>query len=62
MEVAVNDGVMHREKCSVIGVGGTIGVNLNVFDFSKRGSLKAEVIKEYPVLEGKTVFGYVGRI
>ena len=58
----MNDGVMHREKCSVIGVGGTIGVDLNVFDFSKRGVLKEEVIKEYPVLEGKTVFGYVGRI
>ena len=58
----MNDGVMPRRKCSVIGAGGTIGVNLNVFDFSKRGSLKAEVIKEYPVLEGKTVFGYVGRI
>lgn len=62
MDVAVNDGVMPRRKCSVIGEGGTIGVDLNVFAFSKRGALKAEVVKEYPVLEGKTVFGYVGRI
>lgn len=62
MEVAVNDGVMPREKCSVIGAGGTIGVDLNVFDYSNREALKTEVIKEYPVLEGKTVFGYVGRI
>lgn len=62
MDVAVKDGVMPSEKCSVIGAGGTIGVDLNVFDFGKREALKAEVIKEYPVLEGRTVFGYVGRI
>ena len=62
MDVAVKDGVMPREKCSVIGAGGTIGVDLNEFDFGKREALKTEVIKEYPVLEGKTVFGYVGRI
>ena len=62
MDVAVNDGVMPGRECSVIGAGGTIGVDLSVFDFGKRGVLKEEVIKEYPVLEGKTVFGYVGRI
>ena len=62
MDVAVNDGVMPRRKCSVIGAGGTIGVDLSVFEFGKREVLKEEVIKEYPVLEGKMVFGYVGRI
>ena len=62
MDVAVKDGVMRREKCSVIGVGGTIGVDLDQFDYSKREQYRSEVLKEYPVLEGKTVFGYVGRI
>lgn len=62
MDVAVDDGVMDRKKCSVIGVGGTIGVDLKVFDYKKREQFKAEVLKEYPKLVGKTVFGYVGRI
>ena len=36
MEVAITDGLCKREKVSVIGDGGTIGVDLNVFDYSKR--------------------------
>lgn len=62
MDVAVADGVLKREKSSVIGSGGTIGVDLSVFDYSKRQVYKAKVLEEYPVLIGKTVFGYVGRI
>lgn len=62
MDVAVNDGVMPRSKCSVIGQGGTIGVDLTQFDYSKRQAFKEQVLAEYPVLAGKTVFGYVGRI
>lgn len=62
MDVAVDDGVMPRKKCSVIGDGGTIGVDLNQFDYGKREALKTEVLMEYPALAGKTVFGYVGRI
>lgn len=57
MDVAVNDGVMPRRKCSVIGAGGTIGVNLNVFDFGKREVLKvqqeADVVVFAESLEGK---------
>lgn len=62
MEVAAKDGVLDKKKSSVIGAGGTVGVDLSVFDFSKRGQYKFEVQKEYPVLEDKIVFGYVGRI
>lgn len=62
MDVAVNDGVMPRNKCSVIGAGGTIGVDLQHFDYGKREQFKQEVLNEYPILRDKTVFGYVGRI
>ena len=62
MEYAIEEGLMPAEKASVIGEGGTIGVDLNVFDILKRDSLKAEVLKDYPQLKGKTVFGFVGRI
>ena len=62
MDYAVADGVMRRMKCSVIGAGGTVGIDLKVFDYSKHDDLKAEVLKEYPVLKDRTVYGYVGRI
>lgn len=62
LEVAVRDGVLKREKASVIGDGGTIGVNLGEFNIDNREAYKARVLQEYPALEGRTVFGYVGRI
>ena len=62
LEVAAWDGVLKRKKASVIGDGGTVGVDLNVFNVEKREEYKNEVLQEYPVLQGKMVFGYVGRI
>lgn len=62
LEVAVRDGVLKREKASVIGDGGTIGVDLGEFNIDNREAYKAQVLQEYPALEGRTVFGYVGRI
>lgn len=62
LEVAARDGVLKRKKASVIGDGGTIGVDLNIFNVEKREEYKTRVLQEYPILQGKTVFGYVGRI
>ncbi len=62
MEYALQEGLMEVDKASVVGDGGTIGVDLTVFDYAKRDVFKAEVLKEYPVLKDKTVFGFVGRI
>lgn len=62
LEYAVADGLFPVDKASVVGDGGTVGVDLNEFSYSKRGEYKDEVLKEYPVLKDKTVFGYVGRI
>ena len=62
MEYALQEGLMKAEKASVVGDGGTIGVDLKVFDHAKRDAFKAEVLEEYPILKDKTVFGFVGRI
>lgn len=62
MEYALQEGLMKAEKASVVGDGGTIGVDLKVFDHAKRDAFKAEVLEEYPILKNKTVFGFVGRI
>ena len=62
MEYAIQEGLMKADKATVVGDGGTIGVDLKEFDHAKRETFKAEVLEEYPVLKGKTVFGFVGRI
>lgn len=62
LEYAVTDGVLPAEKASVIGDGGTIGVDLKTFDIARRDEYKKQVESEYPQLKGKTVFGFVGRI
>lgn len=62
LQFAVAEGLMDKEKASVIGDGGTVGVDLSVFDISLRNAYKSLVHLQYPMLIGKTVFGYVGRI
>lgn len=62
MEYALAEGLMPASKASVIGDGGTVGVDLSVFNINKREEYKAKVLEEYPAFKGRTVFGFVGRI
>ena len=62
LEYAVADGLFPADKASVVGDGGTVGVDLEEFSYSKRGEYRSQVLTEFPLLQGKTVFGYVGRI
>lgn len=55
-------GLYNLMQSSVVGDGGTIGVDLSRFDYSKRESFQEEVLNEYPQLKDKVVFGYVGRM
>ena len=62
LEYAVQEGLMPASKASVIGDGGTIGVDLSIFNYEKKNEYRNEVFAEYPQLKNKLVFGYVGRI
>lgn len=62
MAFAHGEGLYSKKKSSVIGDGGTIGVDLNTFDYRKKDEWKNEILKMYPVLKGKVVIGFVGRI
>ena len=62
LEYAVEEGLMPSEKASVIGDGGTVGVDLKIFDRKKKAGFKQQVLDEHPELNGKTVYGFVGRI
>lgn len=62
LDYAVEEGLMPASKASIIGDGGTVGVELSVFDVAKREAFKAQALEEHPELKNRLVFGYVGRI
>ncbi len=62
MDLAICERHYRREKALVIGEGGAVGVDLNIFDITKKDQLKKEILKKYSFLEGKNVLGFIGRI
>lgn len=62
LEFAVSEGLYDKNKATVIGNGGTVGVDLSQFDISKKESFRHLVESEYPQLKRKTVFSFIGRI
>lgn len=61
-QLGANAGLYQLKHSSVVGDGGTVGVDLDKFDINQRAKFRDEVIFEYPQLKGKLVFGYLGRI
>ena len=62
MEIALADKLCPQSRTSVIGAGGTVGVDVKVFNYTKRTEYSSSIYEKYPMLRGKTVFGYLGRI
>lgn len=62
MELAISEKLCKREKITVIGKGGTIGVDFNVYDVSRKVEFRAEIRKQYGIADGTFVFGYIGRL
>lgn len=62
LDFAVKEGLYQRNKASVIGDGGTIGIDLKQFDVTKKDELKKTVLEQYPQLKNKIVFCFVGRL
>lgn len=61
LDFAVSENLYKRAKASVIGDGGTVGIDLSVYKLDSRDDNKAAVFEQYPQLQNKTVFGFVGR-
>ena len=62
MQFAINEGLCRSDKISVVGIGGTIGVELDkcrAFDHQKK---KAELREKYGIPQDAFVYGYVGRV
>ncbi len=62
MEIVIKDGVCPREKIGVIGLGGTIGVNTQVYDIGKKEIWRSEIREKLGLSDNDYVFAFVGRI
>lgn len=62
LESSVHDGLYLKEKADVVGAGGTIGVDLDNYDLSKKEAYRKEIRAKYGLSDNDFVFGYVGRI
>ena len=62
MEFAIDEGLCKKEKISVIGIGGTIGVDLAQCRSFDHNIAKKELREKYGIPQDAFVYGYVGRI
>lgn len=61
-QFAIDEKLCKADKISVIGIGGTIGVDLKEFDLSKKVNFRREIREKYNISENDFIFGYVGRL
>lgn len=61
LDFAVSENLYKRGKASVIGDGGTVGIDLSVYRIENKDNNRESVYVQHPQLRNKTVFGYVGR-
>ena len=62
MEFAIEEKLCKREKISVIGIGGTIGVSLDECRSFDRDAAREENRARYGIPKDAFLYGYVGRI
>ena len=62
MQFAIDEGLYRADKVKVIGNGGTIGVDMQKYDISKKNSWKKEIKERYGIGENNFVFGFAGRV
>ena len=61
-QFAINEGLCKAEKISVVGYGGTIGVDLTELDVSKKQQWSDEIRSRYGLTADDFIFGFAGRI
>lgn len=62
MQFAVSEKLCKDKKISVVGIGGTIGVDLVKCDGFDHTQARAELRDKYQIPQNAFVYGYVGRI
>ena len=62
MEFAIEEKLCPREKISVIGIGGTIGVSLEECRSFDKCEARKEYREKYGIPQNAFLYGYVGRV
>ncbi len=62
MKFGIDEKLYKENKVKVVGNGGTIGVDLQHYDISKKSTWKSEIRQKYDIKEDDFVFGFAGRV
>lgn len=62
MQFAIEEKLCPQKKISVVGIGGTTGVDLKQCDAFDRNDVRQELRNRYNIPKDGFVFGYLGRI
>jgi glycosyltransferase involved in cell wall biosynthesis len=61
-EFGIQEGLYRADKVSVVGNGGTIGVDMESYDIGKKPQWRTEIRSRYGLSEEDFLFGFSGRI
>lgn len=59
---AVSEKLYPEEKAVVVGKGGTIGVDMQWYDISKKQEYRSAIRKQYGISDEAFVYGFAGRV
>ena len=59
---AVSEGLYPEEKAVVVGKGGTIGVDMQRYDITKKAENASKIRKQYGIEADDFVYGFAGRV
>jgi glycosyltransferase involved in cell wall biosynthesis len=62
MAFAIKEKLYPKNKAKVIGNGGTIGVDLKVYDLNLKERWREEIRSKYQIKDSDFVYGFVGRL
>ncbi len=62
MDFAISEKLCNKKKISIVGIGGTVGVNLDECAGFNHAEKRNELRKKYNIPQEAFVFGYVGRV
>lgn len=62
MAFAIEEGLCKQERISVVGIGGTIGVEIDKCRGFDHAQARQELREQYGIPEDAFVYGYVGRV
>ena len=60
--LAVEEGLYHNDKAVVVGKGGTIGVDMQRYDITKKAENRLKIREQFGICDDDFVYGFAGRV